>query len=212
MEVQLLQQDKSLFMKYGRGNQDCSFLKRLWLHSHCWGSAGPSLYYPFGDWLLAFLRWGPRMDAFVQGEQKGIPIQANFIVDLTVRENVSGASVWFNYSLKFKKNHKNKSNPFPNREEDILHIPRDLFFFPRVCSLRTGNRMQRVLMALSTMTKTFQRVAIRSVVCCGGTNYLGWSWVQNSWQQELKQILVGGRVRELRNLLVKGLLYCCLFP
>lgn len=38
MEVQLLQQDKSLFMKYGRENKDYIFLERTWLHSHYRGA------------------------------------------------------------------------------------------------------------------------------------------------------------------------------
>lgn len=56
----------------------------------------------------------------------------------------------------------------------------------------------RLLMGSSWRTEKPVRVAEgravpRSVISWGGTSYPAWSWVQNSWQQELKQGLVGGR-------------------
>ena len=55
-----------------------------------------------------------------------------------------------------------------------------------------------LLMGSSLRTEKPVRVAEgravpRSVISWGGTSYPAWSWVQKSWQQELKQGLVGGR-------------------
>lgn len=67
------------------------------------------------------------------------------------------------------------------------------------------------------MTEEFVRVArnwsaVRSEAGCGRTNYLHWSWVGIPGKRNLSRYWWEARVRELRNLLVKGLLCLCLLP
>lgn len=204
-------------MKYGKEYEGYIFLKRKLLCSHYGGSF--SLSFLYHQRLVSGLSCsGYRVNAVVQWEQKGIPFQANLIADLIERENVPGASVWFGrmlttliffcYSILIQK------NVFSKIKQDILHTSQDVCF---PCSLFSHGQKWNVADTNGPwiMTKNLMRMA-KSWVTAGSVASCGVSislhWLQNSWQYELKQILVGGTVRELRNLLVKGLLYCCVLP
>lgn len=83
-------------MKNGRGNRDSIFLKRTWLHSHHGGvvlHGSCNAHLGTGSWTCSVRGHG--MNAFVQWDQKGLPIQANLLVGLSERENVFGVSIWF---------------------------------------------------------------------------------------------------------------------